>query len=278
MLNQLDTLIGFVVVMAAVSLLITVVTQMVSALLGLRGKYLADALEAMMHKIDPRITEQVHDVGNRLSKWILTHPVLSDSILCMKPSRWDSTPGVRWFRKRWQIASAIRPDELFRVLQDVAGVSPETAFEKEQELAKSATDAVAAIKDPAKRQTISDDAKAHADNAARDEENARQEAIEAAKAAAAEQDPGPKAAALSNAEVKRLAAQNAAKVATQAKEIANKACDAIKDHKKAKRFAEEAAMRAAAAKFLSSLYVPPVVQARVEQPLHEETHPTKQGV
>jgi hypothetical protein len=76
MLNQLDVLIGFAVVMAVVSLLITLVTQMVSAALGLRGKYLAEALEAMIHKIDPTISEEISDLGRNLAGWILTHPLV----------------------------------------------------------------------------------------------------------------------------------------------------------------------------------------------------------
>src|SRR5437588_8756164 len=139
MLNQLDTLIGFAVVMAVVSLLITIVTQMVSAGLGLRGKYLAAALEAMIHKIDPTINEQVQGLGKQLSQWILTHPILSDSILPMGANGWDDIPLLGWFRRRWRIASAIRPDELFQVLQDIGAIKPEKALAK-LHLAQQAAD------------------------------------------------------------------------------------------------------------------------------------------
>src|SRR6266436_5213014 len=128
MLNQLDILIGFAVVMAVVSLLITLVTQMVSAALGLRGKYLAEALEAMIHKIDPTISEDIKDLGKNLAKWILSHPVLSDSLLLAGPRPWDNWPVVGWIRARWKVASAIRADELFKVLQDVSGTTPDKAL------------------------------------------------------------------------------------------------------------------------------------------------------
>jgi hypothetical protein len=82
--------------------------------LGLRGKYLAAALETMIHKIDPTINDQLQDSAQQLGKWILTHPVLSDSILPMQPNSWDSIPFVGWLRRRWRVASAIRPDELFQ--------------------------------------------------------------------------------------------------------------------------------------------------------------------
>lgn len=80
MLKQLDTLIGFAVVMSVVSLLITIVTQTLSALLGLRGKNLADALEAMICMIAPTITSQS---AKDLVMKVLTHPVISDSVLSM---------------------------------------------------------------------------------------------------------------------------------------------------------------------------------------------------
>jgi len=55
MLKQLDVLIGFVVVMAIVSLLVMIITQVISSLFGLRGKNLLDGLQAMMRRIDPNL-------------------------------------------------------------------------------------------------------------------------------------------------------------------------------------------------------------------------------
>jgi hypothetical protein len=260
MLNQLDTLIGFAVVMAVVSLLITIVTQMVSAGLGLRGKYLADALETMIHKIDPTINDQVHDLGEQLAKWILTHPVLSDSGLPMSPNGWDQIPLIAWLRRRWRIASAIRPDELFQILQDVAGVSPNKALEKHAELEVMAALAREALVDQKKREEASKLANDRADKMAEEEKKAKEAAIAAAQDAARNQDPKAKVAASRDAAPKTLVAQNAAKVTTQAKEIAKKARDAVGDVAKAKEFAVQAAMRAAAAKLLSGLYVPSATQ------------------
>jgi hypothetical protein len=124
MLQQLDTLIGFAVVMSVVSLLITISTQMISSLLGLRGSNLADGLAAMLHKIVPALEPKVR---KELIDHVLTRPVLSDSLLSMSDSRWDKIPVVAWFRKRWKRASAIRPDELLDVLKDLAGASPDQA-------------------------------------------------------------------------------------------------------------------------------------------------------
>jgi hypothetical protein len=110
MLKQLDAFIGLVVVMSVLSLLITAATQLVSAVLGLRGKNLADALEAMIHKIDPEFDSQVRGLSRQLVDHILTHPVISDSALSMS-APWTTT---------WKRASAIRSNELYEILQDIA--------------------------------------------------------------------------------------------------------------------------------------------------------------
>ncbi len=121
MLTQLDTLIGFVVVMALVSLLVTIITQMASSLLGLRGKCLAEALEAMIFKIEPKIEKAV---CLKLVDRLLTHPAISDSVLSMNQPVllfWKWNPGWwRWLVGQWRRASAIRPDELLALLEEFA--------------------------------------------------------------------------------------------------------------------------------------------------------------
>jgi hypothetical protein len=113
-LKQLDTLIGFVVIMSLISMLIMTVTQLLSALFGLRGKNLADALEAMLHRMDPTICYTPQNLGKRLVDHVLTHPVISDSTLSMKKS-WPNL---------WKRASAIRADEFLQILKDVADSAP----------------------------------------------------------------------------------------------------------------------------------------------------------
>jgi hypothetical protein len=125
MLKQLDVLIGFIVVMSVVSLLITIITQMISSLLGLRGKNLADALQAMIHKIDPTINS---DTAWNLAQTALTKPVISDSVISMTKKgleKWTQSwpvigSFIGFFKGRWRIASAIRPDELLGVIKDIA--------------------------------------------------------------------------------------------------------------------------------------------------------------
>ncbi|MEY2489894.1 MAG: hypothetical protein QOC70_1836 [Verrucomicrobiota bacterium] len=116
MLKQLDTLIGFAVVMLVVSLLITIVTQMVSSFLGLRGKNLADALRVMIFKIDPNVTPEN---AQALVKHVLTHCAISDSAMSMLTTLSDRIPVLARLRQRWKTASAIRPDELYDILKEM---------------------------------------------------------------------------------------------------------------------------------------------------------------
>src|SRR2546430_15238989 len=76
MLNTLDTVIAFAVIMTVLSLLITIVVQMASAALSLRGKNLANALALTFQTIDPNIGKHAHS----LAAQILRDPIFSDSM------------------------------------------------------------------------------------------------------------------------------------------------------------------------------------------------------
>jgi hypothetical protein len=179
MLNTLDTVIGFAVIMTVLSLLITLVVQMVSAALSLRGKNLANALALTFQTIDPSIGKYAHS----LAAQILSDPIFSDSFWQKKtrsldenaqkfiaaqrklrdakrrrpddPHRADAIsnataevnttkaavtmPNVTRSREKpwgfwavpWggsmNIATAIRPGEIYRVLQEMREMTPEEA-------------------------------------------------------------------------------------------------------------------------------------------------------
>jgi hypothetical protein len=132
MLEHLDTFIAFAVVMAGVSLLITVMTQMASALLGLRGTNLRWGIATLLQNVDPKLAEQ----AARLSDQILNHRLISDSA-CSKFEGWEAKPapagvapppaktdrlawvkrGVWWFVSQWKLASSIRKEELLAILK-----------------------------------------------------------------------------------------------------------------------------------------------------------------
>src|SRR6266581_6561313 len=76
MLNTIDTVIAFAVIMTVLSLLITIVVQMVSTTFSLRGKNLSNALALTFQTIDPKIGEYAHS----LAAQILRDPIFSDSL------------------------------------------------------------------------------------------------------------------------------------------------------------------------------------------------------
>src|SRR5947199_3684112 len=76
MLTTIDIAIAFAVIMTVLSLLITIVVQMVSTAFSLRGKNLANALALTFQTIDPKIGEHAHS----LAAQILRDPIFSDSV------------------------------------------------------------------------------------------------------------------------------------------------------------------------------------------------------
>jgi hypothetical protein len=199
MLNTLDTVIAFAVIMTVLSLLITLFVQMVSATLSLRGKNLANALALTFQTIDPTIGKYAHS----LAAQILRDPIFSDSLWQKKnrnldenaqkfiaaqrklrdatmrrpddPTRAEAIskataeantakaavtiPNVTPNREKpwgfwaipWggpmKIATAIRPGEIYRVLQEMREMTPEEAqlLDIPKELPEKARGLVAAL-------------------------------------------------------------------------------------------------------------------------------------
>lgn len=121
MLQSIDTLIAFVVIMTVASLFVTITVQMLSALLSLRGKNLANALALTFQTIDPSIGDKAHQLAAK----ILSDPLLSDSTMTKKDKKkapaWVTTRKGPWnFQNIWgaaHLASAIRPEEVYAVLR-----------------------------------------------------------------------------------------------------------------------------------------------------------------
>lgn len=102
-----DAVFAFVVVMCGVSLLVTTLTQAVSALLGLRGSNLRWGVRTLLEALDPSLK----DHARQISQAVLSHPLLSDSTFSGFRTR---------LLKRWKLASAIRQDELVEILHLLA--------------------------------------------------------------------------------------------------------------------------------------------------------------
>lgn len=111
MLAYLDTLIGFAVVMLGASLVITILTQMISALLSHRGANLRWGLETMFANLpNCPLLNQPNNAAMAATD-VLTHPLISDSIFSLKP---------KWLGDRIRLATAIDPDELVAILKDLS--------------------------------------------------------------------------------------------------------------------------------------------------------------
>lgn len=122
MLQWLDTLIGLVVVLLSVSLIIMIVTQMISALLNLRGIHLRKAIQILLENIEPDLKGSAKDI----SKQVLIHPLISD--------------GGKILFKWKRFASTIRSEELGKILEVISHSGDDqwhkTLREKKQEIEK----------------------------------------------------------------------------------------------------------------------------------------------
>jgi len=111
-LEHFDSILAFVLIITGVSLIITALNQIVSALLGLRGAHLRWGLETLLANMDPELKNHVQEI----SEAVLHHPLISDSSF----SRWNL-----WIFRRWKLASAIRTDELIEILRHLAKSAPD---------------------------------------------------------------------------------------------------------------------------------------------------------
>lgn len=102
MLERLDVLIAFVTVLLGVSLLITILNQMVAGLFGYRATYLTDGIKDLLTTLDPNLKQHVEAIVND----VLTHELASDSVFAHQ----------RWAPRRWRQATAVRPEELSKLL------------------------------------------------------------------------------------------------------------------------------------------------------------------
>jgi hypothetical protein len=127
MLVFLDTLIGFTVVMLAISLLITILNQIASSLLAHRGSNLCWGLGELFRQLDPKWSgfPMLASQAQLMAETILTHPLISDSTFSTAWARLVAKyPRLLRVVRRWQFANGIRPDELAAVLSQIVKVRP----------------------------------------------------------------------------------------------------------------------------------------------------------
>jgi hypothetical protein len=98
MLKSIDVLIGLAVIMLALSMAVTVITQFVTTVLNSRGLYLKRGLVDLLAQIDPKLTEQI---AGKVAEWVLKHPLV------------NATFG--------RLGSVVHREEFTRLLLDAAG-------------------------------------------------------------------------------------------------------------------------------------------------------------
>ena len=101
-LEHLDTVLSFAVVMLLLSLQITILVQTVVAISGLRGWNLSWSLTQLLKQVGPALN--LEGQATKLSREILKHPALTHT----------------WTLLGRRKATAIRPAELLRVVEDLA--------------------------------------------------------------------------------------------------------------------------------------------------------------
>jgi hypothetical protein len=111
MLDSLDTLIAFVLIMLVVSMLITICVQLLSALFNLRGRNLGRGLTHTFDTILPDLGPKAKILACR----ILSGRLLSDSQMPSgNGAGKDRAPSFK------RCATAVRPDEVFDALHRIA--------------------------------------------------------------------------------------------------------------------------------------------------------------
>lgn len=74
MLKSIDVLIGLTVIMLALSMAVTVITQFVTAALNTRGRHLKRGLADLLAQLDPELKGTI---GRTVAHTLLTHPLVS---------------------------------------------------------------------------------------------------------------------------------------------------------------------------------------------------------
>ena len=77
MLKSIDILLGFSVIMLAISMSVTLIIQWILQVSQMRGKKLEEGIASLLHQIDPQIL--TNEISTQIANRILTHPMLARS-------------------------------------------------------------------------------------------------------------------------------------------------------------------------------------------------------
>jgi hypothetical protein len=116
MLQQIDNAIAFSVVMLMLSLIITAVVQVITALTDLRGRNLASGLSNLLRQIEPEFRQRVPGratMGEYIADVVVSHPAIAHA-------------GTR--------AKAVSQSELISVLRDLCSPNPATEIDEKAKI------------------------------------------------------------------------------------------------------------------------------------------------
>jgi len=111
-LHNLDVAIAVVVVMLGVSLLITILTQVVATILAARGRTLLDSLTVVFKTVYPESAAHAKTIATD----VLTNELISDSML-------STVLNDVAVLRNYRLATAVRVDELVGILDHLAPVA-----------------------------------------------------------------------------------------------------------------------------------------------------------
>ena len=109
MLKSLDVLIGLIVIILAMSMAVTVITQALTTVVNSRGRHLRRGLADLLQLLDPALAG---DTAKELAEGVLMHPLVSASSL---PLEWVPGGWLRLLRGA-RLGSVIQREELTKLL------------------------------------------------------------------------------------------------------------------------------------------------------------------
>jgi hypothetical protein len=121
-LKSLDVLIGLTIVLLALSMAVTVITQSITAVLNSRGRHLRRGLTDLLQQLDPALTETL---SREVATKVLTHPLVSGSASPIATNRARSgfaraLNGVRRLAGGARLGNVVHREEFTKLLMGLA--------------------------------------------------------------------------------------------------------------------------------------------------------------
>ena len=142
MLKSIDVLIGLIVVLLALSMAVTMITQAITTMINSRGKHLRRGLTDLLQQLDPALTETL---SKAVATRLLTHPLVSGSSSPIAPAAHQSglSSLVRRFAGGTRLGNVVHREEFTKLLLHLAddggpqGLDPQAAATLKSALARN---------------------------------------------------------------------------------------------------------------------------------------------